>query len=60
MQQIHIVLYAVVFIILSVVTLHLKLTTGQVLLDGAIVGVISALVSYEVAWNWHNDKKKKK
>jgi len=61
-HQLHTLIYAVVFVIISLIAVHYNLTTGTVIYDVAAIGLLSGLVSYEVAYyhgnNTHRKKKK--
>jgi hypothetical protein len=61
-HQLCTVIYAVVFVIISLIAVHYNLTTGNVILDVAFIGLAAGLVSYEVAYyhgnSTHTRKKK--
>jgi heme O synthase-like polyprenyltransferase len=59
-HQLHVVIYAVVFIIISIVCVSFNLTTGNTIYDIAAIGLVAGLISYEIAYYFGNNKKKRK
>lgn len=59
-HQLGTIIYAIFFIVFGLIAVHYKLTTGSAILDVAIIGLLSGLCSYEVAYYHGNNKPTKK
>jgi heme O synthase-like polyprenyltransferase len=59
-HQLHIVIYAVIFIIISLIAVHYNLSAGNTIIDVAIIGLIAGIISYELAYYYGNNNATKK